>query len=43
MTTAEWPADAYAYAYADAYAYAYAYAVNRLAVGLVECLRRVAA
>ncbi|SNT16179.1 hypothetical protein SAMN06295912_15030 [Sphingomonas laterariae] len=36
---------AYAYAYADAdtYAYAYAYktAINRLAVGLVECMARV--
>jgi len=43
-------ADAYADADADAYAYAYAYAyakyrerVTKLAFGLVECLRRVAA
>lgn len=34
-------ANAYAYAYADADAYADAYAVERLADGMVECLRRV--
>jgi hypothetical protein len=35
-------ADAYANAYADAYANAYKKAINRLAMGLVECLRRAA-